>query len=95
MKTVINYFKKRQDERLRTKIALKTGHSVNDLQTVYEFIKGGTVAKTGNGVSMDGIAARGFVEVPELKGQEASFIPGDLSSGKIAFEKGVSPGNHS
>lgn len=53
MKTIINYFKKRQDERLRAKIALKTGHSVNDLQAVYEFIKGAPVSDKF-GTTIDG-----------------------------------------
>lgn len=39
MKAIINYFKKRQERRLRTRIALKASYRVNDLQAVYEFVK--------------------------------------------------------
>lgn len=57
MKTIINYLKKRQDERLRAKIALKTGHNVDDFQTVYEFIKGGSLS--GQGVFSDKMYLKG------------------------------------
>lgn len=41
MKTIINYFKKRQERRLRTKIALNASYIASDLQAIYGFIKNG------------------------------------------------------
>jgi len=43
MKCIINYFKRKKEERLRAKIALNTSYGVNDLNTVYEFVKGDSV----------------------------------------------------
>ena len=40
MKTITNYFKKRQEKRLRAKIALNAQYNVNDLVAVQEFING-------------------------------------------------------
>lgn len=42
MKKIINYFKKRQNKRVRTKIALNASYGVNDLGAVYGFVKNNT-----------------------------------------------------
>lgn len=47
MKCIINYFKRKKEERLRAKIALKGNYGANVLHIVYEFVKGkGKPSKT-------------------------------------------------
>ena len=103
MKTIINYFKKRQDERLRAKIALKTGHNVNDLQTVYEFIKGAPVSDkfgatidgglilteslTGHGEFSDKVSLKGAFQ--DKVGKSGSAI---VDGGKTAFTGSIDGG---
>lgn len=83
MKTIIDYFKKRKEERLRAKIALNGHFGMNELEAVCEFIKSGSLSgKSGIGstdkfgTEIDG----GMMLSSDFKADEGgmSFIDGSL-----------------